>query len=149
MATDEILYAELDERARSYLESARTAAASMRDFLVAHHGLKKKATVPELVREAIACGELAIREQPGQQEALGVALGDELTRRLGWSWMIVTDPWGTAPAVVAPGVRAQAYPLDWVGKRLDDGGDFDDVPEWFERLLVACQESANGAGARK
>lgn len=148
MSSGDIKYADLTEQVRAYLANARKAVESMRRFLVAHRLLSASATVEELVRAAITCEALRIRELPGQQEALGVALGDELARRLGWSWMCVTDPWGEAPAVVAPATASHAYPLDWVGKRLDRGGDFEDVPEWFERLVQTCVETAAEAGLR-
>jgi len=45
----------------------------------------------------------------------------------------VKDKFGDSLAVVAPSHRAQAFPLDWVAKRLEGGGQFTDVTEWFER----------------
>ncbi len=144
----EISYSDLTEPARDYLASARKEVDSMRNFLVKHQLLSASATVIEFVPAAIACKALRIHELPGQQEALGVALGDELARRLGWSWMCVKDPWGDALAVVAPAVSAQAYPLDWVGKRLDGGGAFEDVADWFERVVQTCGETAAEAGPR-
>jgi len=149
MASGDISYSDLTEQAHACLTSARKAVDSMRHFLVKHQLLGASATVAEFVRTAIACQELRIRELSGQQEALGVGLGDELARRLGWSWMCVTDAWGEALAVVAPAVTAQAYPLDWVGKRLDEGDDFEDAPEWFEQVVTTCMEMAAEAGPRR
>ncbi len=149
MSADQIIYSDLTEGALEYLASARKAVDSMRNFLVEHQLLRASATAVEFVPAAITCKALRVRELPGLQEALGVALGDELAQRLGWSWIWVTDPWGGTLAVAAPGVSAHAYPLDWVGKRLDDGGDFDDVAEWFEQVVQTCGKSAANAGPRR
>ncbi len=149
MSADQIIYSDLTEGALEYLASARKAVDSMRNFLVEHQLLRASATAVEFVPAAIDCNSLRVRELPGIQEALGVALGDELAQRLGWSWMCVKDAWGDALAVVAPAVSAHAYPLDWVGKRLDDGGEFDDVAEWFEQVVQTCGESSANAGPRR
>jgi hypothetical protein len=146
MTSDNITYSELTERAHTYLASARKAVDSMRQFLLTRHLVDPYATVAEFVLAAIACGPLQIRELPGQQEALGVALGNELAERLGWAWMCVTDAWGESLAVVAPTVATHAYPLDWIGKRLDGGGQFEDLPDWFEGVIQICMKTAAEAG---
>jgi hypothetical protein len=142
-------YAELSQEDLEYLEAARGSVDSMRRHLVAGDLLEPAASAAFFARAAIACDACRVQEMRGQQEALGVALGDELNRRLGWSWMRVTDPWGDETlAVVAPRVRAQAFALDWISKRVEGDGDFEDLPAWFERLVEVCAENVKQAGPR-
>lgn len=54
-------------------------------------------------------------------QALGVTLGDVLVERFGLCWCLVTDEYGTDPALIVAGRSIRLFPLTMISKRIERG----------------------------
>lgn len=59
-----------------------------------------------------------IDDQP-YWEALAICIGDELVKRHHFEWVLITDEWGTEPAVAVPGKMVYATPMSMIFKRVE------------------------------
>jgi len=75
------------------------------------------------------------------QEAIGVAIGDELIRRAGFTWVTVDDDYGSEPVVAHPGKVAVIAPLSAVINRFEDGDVPFDLRAFIVESLVVIEQT--------
>ncbi|KLK91555.1 hypothetical protein AA309_19350 [Microvirga vignae] len=77
----------------------------------------------------------------GDQEAIGVLIGDELVRAAGFEWATVDDDYGSEPVVAHPSKMAVIASLSAVTNRFEDGDIPFDIQGFIEEALAIIQET--------
>ncbi|MEZ0171994.1 DUF3806 domain-containing protein [Microvirga sp. TS319] len=89
------------------------------------------------------CGALAA-EAVEDREAIGVLIGDELVRMVGFAWVTIDDDYGSEPVVAHPHKMAVIAPLSAVTNRFEDG----DVPFNIKDFIEEAIATVEGIEAR-
>jgi hypothetical protein len=80
-------------------------------------------------------------EETSKLESLGVAFGDALAERLPLEWVLVSDEYGSEPALHWPGTSIHVHPLSMILRRVESTEDIA-VHELFEETCSRLRELA-------
>lgn len=89
-------------------------------------GKKIKGTIEDLpVLQQIIDDKVFSEDQPNELEALGVVFGDVLAKEAGLHWEMITDMFGTEPALRLDDGLVIVAAYSMIAKRIEDGRDVD------------------------
>lgn len=117
---------ELDEEFRQRLETQRSVVkAHLGDDPENLRKFNTAAGKVGTIRAILDAGIYSV-DDTYELQCLGIVLGDAFVQDMGMQWVIVTDEYGTDPALRDPNSRSiLLFPLTMISKRIERGEQVD------------------------